>query len=122
MQFAAIKTAAGCVSNIRPQFSLGCPEASQDLAEPEALLLVGTLICFSAEAGNNAKALETMLSIYPFCFHAVVHFSGTQIFVFNTGQGLSCIAPGVPTPPYGGFVDQVTWTEIGRHAPFKFLW
>jgi len=40
---AAIKTAAGCVSNIRPQFSLGCPEASQDLAEPEAMLLVAQL-------------------------------------------------------------------------------
>jgi len=42
-RFAAVKTAAGCVSNIRPQFSLGCPEASQDLAEPEAMLLVAQL-------------------------------------------------------------------------------
>jgi len=42
--------------------------------------------------------------------------SGTQIFVPNTGQGLSCIAPGVPTPPYGGFVDQVTCTLISGWA------
>src|SRR6266403_4215344 len=63
------------------QFSLGCPRASQDLAEPEAMLLVGTVIFSSAEAGNNAKALEVRLGIYPLCFQAVVCFSGTQIFV-----------------------------------------
>ena len=38
--------------------------------------------------------------------------SGTPIYVYNTGQGLSCIAPGVPTPPYNGYVDQVTCTTI----------
>src|SRR5439155_343476 len=45
-----------------------------------------------------------------------VKFSGTQIFVYNTGQNLSCIAPGVPTPPYGGFVDQVTCTVMSGWA------
>jgi hypothetical protein len=38
---------------------LGCPEASQELAVLEAMLLVGIFICVGAEAGNTAKALET---------------------------------------------------------------
>src|SRR5947207_14138207 len=106
----ASSPADGCVSIIRPQVSLGWPDASQDLAEPEALLLVGTLICFSAEAGNNAKALETMLSIYPFCFHAVVHFSGTQIFVFLR-------APVGPVDHHA--IDFFTQAETKRYRQFR---
>jgi hypothetical protein len=47
------------LKNIRPLFSLGCPEASQDLAVLEAMYLVGILVLFGARPGNTAKALET---------------------------------------------------------------
>jgi len=53
------KKAAGCLRNIRPQFSLGCPEASQGLAELEAMVLVAIRIRSTLEAGNTVKALET---------------------------------------------------------------
>jgi len=44
-RFAAVQNSGRCVSNIRPQFSLGAP-SEQDLAEPEAMLLVGTSYIF----------------------------------------------------------------------------
>ena len=88
MRLAVIKAAAGCLGNIRPQFSLGCLEVSHDLAEPEAMLLVGIVIDFSADAGNTVKALEAGLCLYPLCFYAVVGFSGAQIFVlFRAAAG-----------------------------------
>jgi len=53
---------------------LGCPEASQDLAEPEAMLLVGTVIFLARRLAIMQKALEVRLGIYPLCFQAVVCF------------------------------------------------
>jgi hypothetical protein len=53
-----VKKAAGCLSNIRPRFSLGCPEASQDLAEPEAMVLVGIFIFVGGKDRNTAKTLQ----------------------------------------------------------------
>ena len=62
--------------NIRPQFSLGCPEASQCVAKPEAMYPVSAFIWPGVEAGNNTKTLEARLGIYPLCFYAVVRLSG----------------------------------------------
>jgi len=52
------KKATGCLRNIRPRFSLGCPEASQGLAELEAMVQVGIDINFGTKYGNSAKPLE----------------------------------------------------------------
>ena len=61
---------------------LGCPEASQKLAGLEAIQLVRTLIFIRVEAGNNGKALEVRLCIYPLCFYTVIHLSSSQISIF----------------------------------------
>src|SRR2546422_7079609 len=55
----ATKKAAGCLRNIQPRFSLGCPEASQELAELEATVLVAIFIFLRSESDNTAKTLET---------------------------------------------------------------
>ena len=72
----------GTIINIRTT-----PNNQSDLPNNDVLL---GLVCMS-------KCLRTTIQ---------VKFAGTQIFVPNTGQNLSCIAPGVPTPPYSGVVNQ----------------
>ena len=58
------------------------------MAKPEAITLVGLVIRTRREVGNNVKALEAGLSIYPLCFQAVVGSSGAQIFVlFGAAAG-----------------------------------
>src|SRR5205807_280637 len=58
----ARKKATGRLRSIRSRFSLGCPEASQGMAELEAMLLVGIVIFSRREASNTLKALEATKS------------------------------------------------------------
>jgi len=57
-----VEKATGCLRSIRSRFSLGCPEASQGLAELEAMLLMGIFIFFRRIARNTVKALEAAKS------------------------------------------------------------
>src|SRR6266702_1386360 len=72
------------------------------------------LVSIGVGNGNHGFSFTPPASITSYGTpHGIqVKFSGTPIYVYNTGQGLSCIAPGVPTPPDNGYVDQVTCTTI----------
>src|SRR6266568_2042221 len=76
------------------------------------------LVSIGVGNGNHGFSFTPPASITSYGTpHGIqVKFSGTPIYVYNTGQGLSCIAPGVPTPPYNGYVDQVTCTTISGWA------
>jgi len=70
----------------------GVPRSEPGSGGAGAMLLVGTVICSSAEAGNNAKALEVRLCIYPLCFYAVVGFSARRSLyssVRRVGQSIT---------------------------------
>src|SRR4029077_1361237 len=75
-------TAAGCLGNIRPRFSLGCPAASRAWLEEEAMVPLAAFILATLEAGNTAKELEVWLRLYPLCFQALIDFSTGQVLVF----------------------------------------
>ena len=67
--------------------------------------------------GNHGFSFTTPAAVINGAPHAItVKFSGTQTFIPNTGQTLNCIAPGVPTPPYGGWLEQTTCTVISGWA------
>ncbi len=67
--------------------------------------------------GNHGFSFTTPASITNGTPHGItIKFAGTQTFVPNTGRGLNCIAPGVPTPSYSGFLEQATCTTISGWA------
>src|SRR6266849_5246256 len=81
-------TAAGCLSNIRPQFSLGCLEASRAKLDGRRSYYCGHYICCEIRADNTVKALEAQLHLYPFCFQAFIGTSGTKLLkFFRTAAG-----------------------------------
>jgi len=75
------------------------------------------LVSIGIGNGNHGFSFAVPTSITNGTPHAItIKFSGTQTFLPNTGQSLNCTAPGVPTPPYNGWLEQATCTTISGWA------